>query len=361
MLRVAIAGGGTGGHLFPGVALAEELESRADAQILFLGSEEGLDAKVIPEGRWRMELLSSPRLRLAPSEIFKSLRGLWRAYRQSRRIFDSWRPDVVVGLGGFAAAMPVVAAWRIRVPVLLMEQNVLPGRTTRHLARFAAEIDCQFEESLRYLRGHKAAVTGNPIRRAIREAALGRRDLSHGVKGKTLLVIGGSQGAKRLNELVLEALPHLAGVGRILHVAGERDYGWVAAGYAGAGVEHRVYPFFEAMEELYAEADVVLCRAGATTFSEVAAFGLPSIMVPFPFAKDNHQDLNAEVMARAGGALKADEKDLDGPKLGGMISELASDGDRLARMARCAGKIAIPDAAARVAGRVIGLASGGKA
>jgi UDP-N-acetylglucosamine--N-acetylmuramyl-(pentapeptide) pyrophosphoryl-undecaprenol N-acetylglucosamine transferase len=354
-MTVLIAGGGTGGHLYPGIAVARALTSRAaGVQVAFVGTAAGIEATVVPRERFPLDVIRSAGLK------GKSLRSVVRGLSLlPLSAWDAWRvitrraPDVVVGVGGYSSG-PVVALAALRgIPTLVMEQNAAPGLTNRLLARVVRAAAVTFEASVARF-GGKAFVSGNPVRP---EFFLPAADRPSGRLG--VLVFGGSQGAHAINAAMAAAAGELAtsvpGV-RITHQAGPRDVEMVREAYQRAGVDARVEPFlFEMHREMHA-ADVVVCRAGATTLAELAAAGKAAILIPLPTATDDHQRANASAMAAAGAAVLLDQRDAHGARLAREIASLGNDPAARERMGRAAAALARPNAAAEIAARIIDLA-----
>ena len=365
-MRLVIAGGGTGGHLFPGLALAEELMSRpGEHAVLFMGARGGLEERVIPMHGYRLELLPSLKggfFNLSgPSKAWQGCKG----YLQARRAILNFNAEAVVGMGGHASALPLLAAWGVEIPRMLLEQNVIPGRANRGLANFADEVGVQFIESARRFPNSRIVKhLGNPLRRKVLEAARAATELNTETRPTlaepTVLVVGGSQGAKALNDIALRAWPRLRqsipGV-RMILVAGRDDEQRSVQAFAAAGVRGQVIGFTEAMEELYAQADVVLGRAGATTLAEIAAFALPSILVPYPFAADNHQVENAKVFSSRGAGWMMMQRNIEIERLAQRIADAILQPERRKRMAMAASALAAPQAAAETLDRLLALAS----
>jgi len=340
-----VAGGGTGGHLFPGLAVAEEMAARG-TEVLFVGSAFGIEATAIPRTRFRFEPL------VVRGARGRGIRGLVEFARQfpaamsrARHIVRESRPDVVLGLGGYGSVPVVVAAWSLGVPSVLMEQNVHPGLANRCLAHVARRVCTTFKESSTFFPPGKAVQTGNPVRRLV--AASGGRSA-----GFTVFVFGGSQGAHTINVAAVDAagiLREKRGELRIVHQTGAADESWVRRRYQEMGVAAEVLPFVHDMGTAYGQADVVVCRAGATTLAELASVGRPAILVPYPHAADDHQRRNAEVLADGGAAELILDRDLTGSLLADRLLALATDGPRLREMALAVQRFAMPDAAAHVA------------
>lgn len=332
-LRVGMAAGGTGGHLMPALALAEALSERCECEFLFLGSrretERGL-RRLVPYPVVELDVEGLAGVGLV--RLVRRALRLPRAVYQSRRHLARFQPHLLVAAGGFVCGPAGVAAWWLRVPVLALEQNVVPGRTTRWLLPFVDLVAVSFPETRERL-GPKARLTGNPVRRRIRGCRPADADDGAAVRRPSedrpleLLVLGGSQGAHGLNELVRGALPHLVAAGIPLHVvhqSGERDVARLRAAYAEHGLDADVLPFIEDMAAAYRRAELAVCRAGATTIAELACCGLPAVLVPFPGATDDHQTANAGALVRAGAAELVRES--DGPRaLAERVARLAMD------------------------------------
>ncbi len=361
-LRVLIAGGGTGGHLFPGIAVARALQARVPgAVVVFAGTAQGLEARVVPREGFTLDLIRSAGLKgKSAAALARGLAMLPRSGWDAWRLVARRRPSVVVGLGGYSAGPIVVAAALRGIPTLLMEQNAVPGLTNRLLARLVRAAAVTYDSTLRYF-GAKGFVSGNPVRPEFFDGG----DAGEGINLETppraakVLIFGGSQGAHAINMAMVEAAPDLAAatvpVG-ITHQTGTRDLEVVRDAYRQAGLDARVEPFLDEMHREVKAADVLVCRAGATTLAEIAAAGRPAILVPLPTATDDHQRRNAEVLARAGAAEVLDQTEMTGRGLAARIVALAGDRARRAQMAAAAHALARPDAADRIVDRVLDLA-----
>jgi UDP-N-acetylglucosamine--N-acetylmuramyl-(pentapeptide) pyrophosphoryl-undecaprenol N-acetylglucosamine transferase len=357
-LRVLIAGGGTGGHLYPGIAVARELlRRRPDAVVTFAGTSRGIESRVLPREGFALDLLRSAGLKGASAAGW--LRG---AALLPLSALDAWRivsrrsPDVVIGVGGYSSGPVVLVAALRRVPTMLLEQNAVPGATNRALARVVKAAAVTFESTVTYF-GRRGFVAGNPVRPEF--LAIGGAPEARRAGPARVLIFGGSQGAHAINVAMVEAAPRLAaGPGRvaITHQTGERDLELVRDGYRRAGLEARVEPFLFTMDREMTAADLVVCRAGATTIAELTAAGRPAVFIPLPTAADDHQRRNAEVLVAAGAAELIEQKDLTGDGLSARILALAGDPDRRAAMAAAARRFARPDAARAIVERVLELA-----
>jgi UDP-N-acetylglucosamine--N-acetylmuramyl-(pentapeptide) pyrophosphoryl-undecaprenol N-acetylglucosamine transferase len=353
-MRVIIAGGGTGGHLFPGVALAREFErQRAGAKILFVGTARGLETRIIPKEGFELRLIPASGwvggggLRKLKA-LLRLPAGLWRSWRILREV----RPALVIGVGGYASGPVMAMAALMRLPRVLVEPNAVPGLTNRFLGPWVDRIYLSFEETRSWFKGRDRSesvrVFGNPVRRDILSA--GARPPG-GAPQKTLLVMGGSQGAHAINRGMSDALDGLDGLKanlRIIHQSGEKDAAWLKERYSDRGFNATVLPFLSPVSEAYRAADLVLCRSGATTAAELTACGRPAILIPFPFATHGHQEKNARALADAGAAEIILERDLTGKRLAGVITALLSDAARLERMAERSLKLGHPAAAEKI-------------
>jgi UDP-N-acetylglucosamine--N-acetylmuramyl-(pentapeptide) pyrophosphoryl-undecaprenol N-acetylglucosamine transferase len=346
--RVMVMAGGTGGHVFPALAVARELRQRG-ADVVWLGSRGGFEVRVVPDAGFRSEWISVRGLRgkgagqwiLAP---FRILAGMWQALRILRRN----SPAVVLGMGGFVAGPGGVMARLLRIPLVIHEQNAVPGLTNRWLARIANRVLEAFPGSFQSV---AATVVGNPVRSEIVALPEPRERMAAHGETPRLLVLGGSQGARALNETVPRALALIDSKQRpqVWHQAGREKEEVTATDYAEAGVEAKVEPFISNMAAAYGWADLVICRAGALTISELAAAGVGSVLVPFPFATDDHQTRNATFLTESGAARLLPEAEMSAQSLAQLLKELVSDRGALLEMATAARRCAEDSAAARVA------------
>jgi UDP-N-acetylglucosamine--N-acetylmuramyl-(pentapeptide) pyrophosphoryl-undecaprenol N-acetylglucosamine transferase len=351
---IVIAGGGTGGHLYPGIAIAEELQRRRpDLAIVFIGTGRTLERSIVEANGYRLLAVSSGGV--VGTSIGTRIRGVLRAARglvEAMKHLRTIGPEAVVGVGGYASGPTVAAAVLLRIPTLIQEQNYRPGLTNRLLARWVSQVAVSFEESRAWL-GGRGVLTGNPVRAAFRDVAPAARREAFRV-----LVFGGSQGARAINDAMIEALAFLAprrsGL-RFLHGSGPRDLERVRGAYAAGGFDAAVVPYITDIREAYAGADLVVARAGASTVSELAACARASILVPLPTAAHNHQLYNARKLQETGAAIVLEEGALRGDSLAGMLQALMNDPERLGAMERAAATLARPDAAARIADLVDGM------
>jgi UDP-N-acetylglucosamine--N-acetylmuramyl-(pentapeptide) pyrophosphoryl-undecaprenol N-acetylglucosamine transferase len=358
-MTVVIAGGGTGGHLYPGIAVARELLRRVpDARVSFAGTARGLEARVVPREGFELDLIRSAGLK--GRSVLARARG---AALVPLGVLDAWRllarrrPHVVMGVGGYSSGPVVLAAAIRRVPTLVLEQNAVPGLTNRLLAPWVRAAAVTYDQTLSFF-GRRGFVAGNPVRPEFFQTSTLEVRTSN---ARRVLILGGSQGAHAVNVAMVAAAPELvrrcADVA-LVHQTGERDVATVREGYRRAGIAARAEPFLDPVAREMAEADVVICRAGATTLAELAALGRPAVLVPFPAATDDHQRRNADVLVRAGAAVLVDERDLTAARLAAVTADLLDDAPRRSQMGDAMRRFARPDAAACIVDRLIELAGG---
>ena len=348
-IKVMLACGGTGGHIFPGIAIAEELRaSRPDTSIVFAGTERGLEGQVIPKMGWPLVSMGSMSI--------KDRKGIGRLIAYARlpisiirsvSILRRERPDIFIGVGGYAAGPLTLVSSMLKIPTAIIEPNAIAGFTNRMLGKFVDRIYTGFPEASEFFPRKKVVLTGNPVRREI----LDLKVKSNGSKTPlTIFIFGGSQGALALNRAIVEALPHLLplkGKIRFIHqVGGKEDMDAIRKGYSSNGFEADVFTFIDRIWECYERADLVISRAGATTVAEVSAVGLPTIFVPYPYAADDHQRANAESLVRRDGAVMILQHELTGERLANEIRKIASE--RLASMCAAAAGAGKRDAARRI-------------
>ncbi len=332
LMRVIIAAGGTGGHIFPGVAIAREFRRRdPSAEILFVGTARGLETKIVPREGFDLELISVGALKgVSIFEGIKSLAGLPMSFVAALRILKRFKPDLVIGVGGYSSGPTLLMAALSRIPTMVVEPNAMPGLTNRVLARFVDAAALSFADSQKYF-GHRGVVTGNPVR--VDFARLTRK-----ARGERLnvLIFGGSQGAHAINNAMIASLPLLAPKRdrlAITHQTGEPDFEMVKRGYGDAGFDGAdVKPFIHDMADQFERADVLICRSGATTAAEVAAAGKAAIFIPFPFATDDHQRRNAEAFERVGAGRMILQKDLTPARLAEELNRLIDHPEEIDRM-----------------------------
>ena len=377
-LSLLIAGGGTGGHLYPGIAVARELMARAPgATVTFVGTAAGIESRVVPREGFALDVIRSAGLKgKSAQSIARGVALLPVSATDAWNVISRRRPTVVVGVGGYSSG-PVVLLSALRgIPTLLMEQNAMPGITNRMLAPVVDAAAVTYEESVRFF-GSKAFVSGNPVRPEFYSDGVSRQGIreqvspqvigeegAHGIEhsppgAARVLVFGGSQGAHAINMAMVEAAARLAaGAPRlaVTHQTGEGDLEMVRDGYRRAGLEARVEPFLFAMDREMKSADLVICRAGATTLAELTAAGKPSILVPLPTATDDHQRKNALALVKQGASKLVEQRELSGDRLAAEIRALAGDEALRRRMSDAARQMARPDAARVIVDRILALA-----
>ncbi|MEE9273839.1 MAG: undecaprenyldiphospho-muramoylpentapeptide beta-N-acetylglucosaminyltransferase, partial [bacterium] len=339
-MRLLIAGGGTGGHIYPGVAVARAwLRGGADNQVLFVGTARGLEARVLPREGLPFETIAAAGLigRSIGQQIAAAARMAW-GFIQSLGLVGRFRPNVVLGLGGYASAPAVMASWVRRRPVVLLEPNTVPGMANRFLSRLARRVAVSLPGAAAAFPAGKTVETGLPLREEFASAPPRGDGFWEGPL--RVLIFGGSQGARAINEAVMEALPRLAEIPggiRIVHQTGEADLERVRAAYkaaeAGAGAGADAAPYLHDMAERYRWAHLAVARAGAVTVAELGAAGLPSILIPLPSATHGHQEANARYMVDRGGARMILQAELSGERLAGSLAEMGKDRAALAAMA----------------------------
>jgi UDP-N-acetylglucosamine--N-acetylmuramyl-(pentapeptide) pyrophosphoryl-undecaprenol N-acetylglucosamine transferase len=346
-MRVIIAAGGTGGHIYPGVAIAREFKRREPAvEILFVGTRRGLESKIVPREGFQLEMIEVGALKgVSLFAKLKSLAGLPLSLVAARGILRRFKPDIVIGVGGYSSGPTLLVAALTRIPTMIVEPNAMPGFTNRVLARFVDAAALTFADALKYF-GKRGVVTGNPVRgdfAGVEKKARGAR--------LNVLVFGGSQGAHAINVAMTEAARLLASNKErlaVVHQTGEKDYEMVERAYKEAGLaDVEVKPFVHDMAARFAQADILICRSGATTAAEVAAAGKAAIFVPFPFATDDHQRKNAEAFERVGAARMILQKDLTPARLAEELQHLIDDPGAIDLMEAASRKLGRPDSAAR--------------
>jgi UDP-N-acetylglucosamine--N-acetylmuramyl-(pentapeptide) pyrophosphoryl-undecaprenol N-acetylglucosamine transferase len=350
-VKVLIAGGGTGGHLFPGIALAEEVITRhPQNDVVFVGTLRGLEARVVPANGFKFR--SIPSRGLKGMGLLKRLLGLLvlpLSFFAALRILLQEKPDVVVGVGGYSSGPVVLTAWLLRIPTALQEQNALAGFANRNLGRFVKAAFLSFEDTHGVFPVDRVHVLGNPIRRKLMDNYL-RSKIEHA--HFAVLIFGGSLGAHGVNTRMVEALPHLAEVKQgltFLHQTGKADLAMVKDAYAKGGFAADVVEFIDDMSQAYGKSDLVICRAGATTLAELTCCKKASLLIPFPFATDDHQAVNAQAMVASGAALMFREAELTGEKLATELKALRREPERLRKMEKAAGLLGHPEAAQEIA------------
>lgn len=344
-MKVLIVAGGTGGHIYPGIAVAKEIMNRnTESQVLFVGTARGLEKRIVPDNGFQLSLINSAGLKnVGFVGKLKGLSLLRKSIFEARQVLKDFKPDVVVGAGGYVSGPVLLAAHFMGFPTLVMDSNALPGFTNRRLARFVDKAALTFEAAVPFF-GNKAIVTGNPVRKEF-------FDIEHREPADPLhiLIFGGSQGARAINDAVLQALPLLREHSPKLHIThqtGEQNYEAVRRGYEEKDwSDADLRPYITNMVEAFNDSDVIISRAGATTCAEVAAAGKASIMIPFPGAADDHQRKNAEAMVKSGAARMLLQSELSGETLARELFDLVNKPELISTIGSAARKMAKPDAA----------------
>ena len=355
-MRVILAGGGTGGHVIPALAIAHQLKKQYSAELLFIGTARGIENRLVPAAGFELRLVKVGALnRVSLATRWRTLVDLPRSIWEAGRMLQDFDADVVIGVGGYASGPAMAAAIRRGTPTLAFEPNVVPGLANRVFARWVSAAAVHFAETCRYF--PNCRVTGVPVRAAFFQ--ISRRPPG---PAPTLLVFGGSQGARAINEAMIESLPGLRERTpslRIVHQTGERDFERVRAAYVETGISGEVHKFIDDMPAVFARADLLVCRSGASTVAEITAAGKPAIFVPFPHAADDHQNVNARALERAGAAVVVEESKLEAAYLVDTIAALISDPGRLQEMSSAARSLAHPRAVEEIAEMVRELAAVG--
>jgi UDP-N-acetylglucosamine--N-acetylmuramyl-(pentapeptide) pyrophosphoryl-undecaprenol N-acetylglucosamine transferase len=358
-MRAILAGGGTGGHVIPAIAIAQQLRDRYGAEVVFIGTERGIETRLVPAAGFQLRLVEVGQLkRVSLATRLRTLTALPRAVVAAWTVMSGFRPDVVIGVGGYASGPAMLAAALRGTPSLIFEPNVVPGFANRVVAFMASAAAVHFEQTRRWFR--ECEVTGVPVRQEFFEVPPRRPG-----DAPTLLLFGGSQGSRALNRVLVDSLPAL--IRRIpdlhiIHQTGEREYEAVATDYLRVQVPAEISPFIANMAAAFAHADLLVCRSGASTVAEVAAAGKPAIFVPLPTAADDHQLRNAETLSGQGAAMLIPESELTAERFVDAVAALITDRPRMDAMGNCARRLAHVDAAAhiaRMAARLAGVPAAG--
>jgi UDP-N-acetylglucosamine--N-acetylmuramyl-(pentapeptide) pyrophosphoryl-undecaprenol N-acetylglucosamine transferase len=352
-MRCVIAGGGTGGHLFPGMAIAEAFVEREKGnEVLFIGTEKGIEAKVLPGGKFPLRTIrAKPIQGKSLLEKGKAVWSLPKAVSEARSVLKEFQPQLVLGVGGYASGPALLAAFLLGMKRAIQEQNVMPGMTNRILKWFSQRIFVSFEEAKKYFPEKKTLVTGNPIRKEF--LALLREDGQLRAKKDrfTLLVFGGSAGAHRINQAMVEALDHLQGIRsslEIVHQTGDEDFDFVSKAYRGKEFEALVRPFFKDLAAYYQTSDLVICRSGASTVAELAVCGKAALLIPYPYAAHDHQLINAKKLVDLGAAKMILDQELRGELIAQTILGLYKHPEERARMEDAIRRLGRPRAAEEI-------------
>jgi UDP-N-acetylglucosamine--N-acetylmuramyl-(pentapeptide) pyrophosphoryl-undecaprenol N-acetylglucosamine transferase len=354
-MRVIIAGGGTGGHLFPGLAVAEELKNRDDStEVIFVGTEYGIEARVVPREGYPIKFLRAEGLvGVSAVKKVKAIVMTFFSIVDSYKIIKTVRPDIVIGVGGYASGAAMLTAYFMSIPTMILEQNSIPGLTNKILGRFVRAVCITYQESISFFPKAKTFLTGNPVRMQILkgniESAYRLFSLERGLF--TIFIFGGSSGAKSINMAIVDALNNMYDLKdkiQFLHQTGIRGYENIREAYRKSGFKGTITPFIYQMGEAYAVADIVISRAGATTLAELTALGKPAILIPYPYAAGQHQELNARKLLEMGAAKMIRDSELKGESLANSIREMYTNETMRAEMQRNSRSVGRPEACARV-------------
>ena len=354
-MKIAVSGGGTGGHIYPALALIREIQKKDEnVEFLYIGTEKGLESKLVPRENipFKSIHITGFKRKLSFENVKTVLRFL-KGVRDSKKMLKEFKPDVVIGTGGYVCGPVVYAAAKMSIPTIVHEQNSVPGLTNKFLSRYVDKIAICFEEAREFFPEQKVVLTGNPRASEVlgQDGIKGR--LSAGLKLKipTVLIFGGSRGARPINEAVVKSLTELSGKPyQVLYVTGDVHFEDVRKEVELVGNPENVIikPFIHNMPEVLSAVDLTVARAGATTLAELTSLGIPSILIPSPYVTDNHQEKNARALSENGAAKLLLEKDLTGPKLVESIDHILGREEKLAEMKKAAKKLGIPDAAQRL-------------
>lgn len=354
-MKIAVSGGGTGGHIYPALALIREIQKKDDTvEFLYIGTEKGLESQLVPRENIPFKSIHITGFRRKISfENVKTILRFLKGVRDSKKMLKDFKPDVVIGTGGYVCGPVVYAAAKMGIPSIIHEQNSVPGLTNKFLSRYVDKIAICFEEARGFFPEKKVVMTGNPRASEVlgKDGISGR--LSAGLKLKlpTVLIFGGSRGARPINEAVIKSLTELSSKPyQVLYITGDAHFEEVQKEVELVGNPENVIikPFVHNMPEVLAGIDLTVSRAGATTLAELTSLGIPSILVPSPYVTDNHQEKNALALSEHGAARLLLEKNLTGPKLVEQIDQILGNEERLSDMKKSAKKLGIPDAAQRL-------------
>jgi UDP-N-acetylglucosamine--N-acetylmuramyl-(pentapeptide) pyrophosphoryl-undecaprenol N-acetylglucosamine transferase len=356
-MRIVIAGGGTGGHLFPGIAVAEEFIKRDDkTKVIFIGTQKGIESRLLGQLGYELkeidiEGVKGRGIKALVKVVYQIPKSLW----QSKRILKQFCPDIVVGVGGYASGPAVLAAHFMGIPTAIAEQNAIPGVTNKILGKFVDKIFVTYEQSKTCFPQARVIFSGNPVR-----ASFGAKNVRTKKERiyRQLLIFGGSQGAEAINKGIMEMLPQLQGMKdkvRILHQTGSRQMEEMQKAYEEFGIQAEVKSFIVGMADAYADADLIICRAGATSLAEITAAGKAAILIPYPWAANDHQLKNAQALEIEGAAVMIPERELSGAKLFGVVENLLRDEKKLREMEENSLRISKIDAAATIVDACIKL------
>jgi len=346
-MKIVIAGGGTGGHIFPAISIAEELIRRSgNNEVLFVGTNNGMEKDLIPGLGFNLKIINS-RGMIGKGFMYKlrsvisALSGILSSYK----ILRSFQPDLVLGVGGYVSGPTVLSAYLNFIPTAICEQNAVPGLTNRILSKIVKKIFVTFQDSVNYFPENKVVVTGNPLRRGLIGKTLNKENRKNRF---TVFIMGGSQGAAKLNNLIPHSLSRLTSTNlKVVHQTGKTDREFVENQYKELGIDAEVHSFIDDIAEYYLMADLVISRSGAGAISEITAFGKASVLIPYPYAAHNHQSLNARFMESAGASVVIEEEILTEKYLTTIIQEIINEG-RLGSMSEASQRLAKPNAAEKI-------------
>lgn len=362
-MRVLITGGGTGGHIYPALAIAKGIKKRfPQAEMLFVGGSRGLEAEIVPQEGFEFRAINVEGLPRKLYRVRKLVKALWKTCRgscEAYKILKEFKPTVVVGTGGYVCFSLVMMASVLRIPTLIQEQNALPGRANKILAHFATKVAVTFADSAKYFTSKADIVlTGLPVRPEIIAADRKMAISALGLKPDkfTILAMGGSQGSQKINAAMCEFISHICADSRyqVIHITGPSGYDKVVTELEKRGIDLgkcgniSIRPYIYNMSEVLAASDFVICRAGATTIAEISVRGLPAVLVPYPYAANNHQEYNALAMVEKGAAIKIADKDLTGELIWKEFSKIVMNREALLHMSAMAKKLGKPDALDRL-------------
>ena len=359
-MRIVIAGGGTGGHLFPGIAIAEEfLKRNKETAVIFIGTKKGIESKLLEKFGYQLKEIEIEGVKgRGIKALLKGAYQIPKSIWQSRRILKQFGPDIVFGVGGYASGPAVLAAHFMSIPTAIAEQNAIPGVTNRILGNFADKIFVTYAQTRECFPQAKVVLSGNPVRASF---TVGSAKTKEKNDYRQLLIFGGSQGAEAINKSVVDMLPQLQNMKNklhILHQTGAKQAEEVKKAYEQFGIQAKVTPFIVDMAAAYADADLIICRAGATSLAEITAAGKAAILIPYPWAANDHQLKNAQALAAQGAAAVIPEKELSGSNLFKVIENLLLDEKKLRQMEENSLRMSRIDAAATIVDSCIQLIAG---
>ncbi len=350
-MKLVISAGGTGGHIFPGIAVAETLMAKSSQNnAVFIGTPYGLEGKIIPDAGFRLHLIEAHQF-LGRSPLHKAvtLLRVAKGIVMCLKILKAEKPDAILGMGGFTSVPVILAGKILGIPCFIHEQNVQPGLANKLLSKITRRVFVSFDETKKYLPAGRAVHTGNPLRQKLKKLEGLKEPGSFGI-----FVFGGSRGAKSINDALLSLLPHLEGQGNVAvyHQTGTDDFERIREAYSASSVAHEVFAFTNEMEKYYALCDVVIARAGATTIFELAFFRKAAILIPYPYSAGNHQWQNAAHVENTGGCYLIGNDEATGERLFEVIAHLMKEKTLMEEMGRNLGKIFVEDAALRIIGGI---------